>query len=74
METCKKDSLRFDGKNYSIWKNRMECHLRCIGEPFQNITCNRCVVGQIDESKIVAKVLRSFPVSYKVKATTIEEL
>ena len=46
MVNYKKDSTRFDGTNYSLWKTRMECHLRCIGEPFWNITCNRYIIPQ----------------------------
>lgn len=30
--------------------------------------------GKLEESEVVAKVLRSFPAAYKVKATAIEEL
>lgn len=44
METYKKDSPRFDGTNYSLWKNQMECHLRCIGEPYWSITSNRYII------------------------------
>ncbi|GLJ31051.1 hypothetical protein SUGI_0621380 [Cryptomeria japonica] len=28
----KKDSPRFDGRNYIVWKNRMEVHLKCLGD------------------------------------------
>lgn len=31
MSSYKKDSPRFDGTNYTLWKNHMECHLQCMG-------------------------------------------
>lgn len=36
----KKDSLRFDGRNNTMWKNRMEVHLKCLGEDYRKITKN----------------------------------
>lgn len=36
----KKDSLRYDGTHYTLWKNQMECHLRCISEDYWKITKN----------------------------------
>lgn len=42
----KKDSLRFDGINYSLWKIQMECHLRCIGKDYWKITKNMYSVPQ----------------------------
>lgn len=44
MANYKKDSPMFDGTNYSLWNTQMECHLRCIGEPYQSITSNRYVI------------------------------
>lgn len=44
MVTYKKDSPRFDGTNYSLWKNCMECYLRCIGEPYQDISKDKCII------------------------------
>jgi len=38
MSTYKKDSLRFDGTNYSIWKSHLECHLQCMGEAYWVLT------------------------------------
>ena len=46
MASYKKDIPRFDGMNYSLWKARMECHLRCIGEPYWKITKNTYVIPQ----------------------------
>lgn len=44
MTTYKKDSPRLDGTNYSLWKNRMECHLRCIGESYWTITKDKYTI------------------------------
>jgi hypothetical protein len=38
MVTYRKESLRFYGTNYSIWKNRMECHLKCLSDAYYRIT------------------------------------
>jgi len=38
MSTYKKDSPRFDGTNYCLWKIRMECHLKCMGDAYWLIT------------------------------------
>ena len=46
MVTYKKDSPRFDRKNYSLCKTQMECHLRCIGQAYWNIKSNRYVIPQ----------------------------
>lgn len=42
METFsfKKYSSRFDGTHYTLRKNWVESHLRCIGEDFWKITKN----------------------------------
>jgi hypothetical protein len=40
METYRKEIKRFYGTNYSTWKSQMECHLRCIGEMYWEITKN----------------------------------
>lgn len=44
MATYKKDSSRFDCTNQSLWKNCMECHLRFIGEPYQDITKDKYTI------------------------------
>jgi len=31
MSSYKKDSLKFDGTNFSLWKGYMKCHLQCMG-------------------------------------------
>lgn len=36
----KKESLRFDGSNYTIWKDWMECHLKCLGDDYWKIIEN----------------------------------
>lgn len=36
----KKDSLRFDGVDYTLLKTQMECHLQYIGEDYRKITRN----------------------------------
>ena len=52
MATYKKDGPRFDGTNYSLWKVRMQCQLRCIGEAFQKITKDPYVIPQNGPSTI----------------------
>lgn len=36
----RKESPRFDGNNYTIWKDQMEVHLKCLGEEYWKLTKN----------------------------------
>ncbi|GLJ53405.1 hypothetical protein SUGI_1138930 [Cryptomeria japonica] len=40
----KKDSLRLDGSNYTIWKKWMEVHLKCLGDDYWKMNKNAYVV------------------------------
>lgn len=42
----KKDSLRFYGTNYTLWKSQIHVYLRCIGEEYWKITKNSYNVPQ----------------------------
>lgn len=42
----KKDSLGFDGSNYTMWKRHMEVHLKCLEEDYWKITKNTYFVPQ----------------------------
>jgi len=34
MSSYKKDSPKFDGTNFTLWKGRMKCHLECMGKAY----------------------------------------
>jgi len=63
-------------------KGRYEClrmsedeNITSYMQKVNELVCNiRCAGGKLEESKIVGKVLRSLPVSYKNRVATIEEI
>jgi len=37
----KKDSLKFDGTNFNLWKGCMKCHLKCMGMAYWTIVITK---------------------------------
>lgn len=72
MKISKLHSLK--GK-YEMLRKGEDENITSFMQKVNELVCNmRCVNGVLEESKIVAKVLRSFPPTYKHKATSIEEI
>lgn len=70
--TYKKKSLRFDGTNYTLWKNQMECHLRCLGEEYWKITNNVCNVQQ--NGVVIAAKIKEVEFNIRAKEALLSAL
>jgi len=48
MSSYKKDSLKFDGTNFNLWKSHMQCHLQSMGMQYWTMASTKYTPPQND--------------------------